>query len=53
MTQTFQDKVADYERLLAEARNILERLTRKDLRKLIAHYNKMFQRREAVKEQGT
>jgi exonuclease VII small subunit len=45
------EKFAEYERLLAEAKNIVERLNRKDLSRLIAHYNKIFQRREAAKEQ--
>jgi len=50
MTQTFQEKVVDYQRLLAEAKNIVERLDRKDLRRLINHYNRMFQHRETAKE---
>jgi len=43
-------KFAEYERLLAEAKNIVERLDRKDLRRLINHYNRIFQRRETAKE---
>jgi hypothetical protein len=44
------EKFKEYERLLAEARNILEQLTRKDLRRLITHYHRIFERREAAKE---